>query len=104
MTDWIILSIYVLGFLVGYRPAYRVLDDSMRGIGVSTDAADRGIQAMLAMCISGMWPAVIPGLVIWKTLTPTTDGDRADALAERERQVREREANIRRLEREAGLQ
>lgn len=97
MTGWIVLAVYVAGFLFTYRHAYLTLmhADENRGYR-KLDGEDRAMNAALAMLASSMWPLVLVGFGIYRFATPVTLGQRKQELDASEREIA-------RLEDELGI-
>jgi len=91
---WLSLGIYLAGWVICYRWAYRYVGDDPGGL----DPSDYGpVAALLAL----FWPIWVPlalivtwiGQPLFRLITPTLPGE----------QEREREAETARLERELGI-
>jgi lysylphosphatidylglycerol synthetase-like protein (DUF2156 family) len=99
MTGWIVLGVYVGGFLFTYRHAYLTIthSDEQRSSYQTLDSEDRAMNAIMAMMGALMWPLTLAGFALWRFATPRTAGERKAELDERERRVTE-------LERELGIE
>lgn len=113
MTVWVIYAVYAAGFVMTWRRAAWVL---ARDEGV--DAADVTGDAIVFYMVFGgfialVWPVVVPGYWVYRSgvLTSPARGffraprsvRREVEQDERERDLMEREARIRQLEREVGI-
>jgi hypothetical protein len=94
VTDWIILAVYVIGWLLVYRKAYVVLAEDMASIGLPLSTFDRAGSAALAMLVAVFWPVVVVGYGVWRVFTPVLPSERAAELDERERRIRELERDL----------
>jgi hypothetical protein len=94
MIGWLVLSAYLLGWVICYRWTYRWVAADPGGL----DSDEVGITAAL---LATFWPIWIPPAIIGKwigqpffrLITPSLPGE----------QEREREAETARLERELGI-
>jgi hypothetical protein len=98
VNGWIVLAVYVLGFLFTYRRAYLALTqwEERSSPYLRVDTGDRAMLAVLGMTIASIWPVTLIGYAVWHFATPVTPGQRKQELDERER-------NIARMERELGI-
>lgn len=94
--SWVATVVYVAGYLFTYRKAYVALVESIASDRYGVDRTETAGAAALSLLLCSMWPAVIVGWVVWRFLTPVTPSEKAAEL-------REREARIKRLERELGI-
>lgn len=92
MTSWIVLAVYVIGFSVC---AYRIYPALLADLSYDEGPIDKAVSALLALLISLFWPLALPVTLLILTAKPTD--------AERTRALDDREANIRRMERELGI-
>ncbi|MBA3781010.1 MAG: hypothetical protein H0X12_04045 [Nocardioides sp.] len=97
MSGWIVLGVYVVGFLFTYRNAYLAIMTADEDRKYSKpDAEDRAMMAIVAMLASTLWPVTLVGYAIWRFATPVTPGQRKAELDSRAREIE-------RLERELGI-
>lgn len=92
MSGWIVLAVYVAGWVFVYRKAFVVIAESEG----DEDKADRAFAGYMAMIVATLWPLTVTGYWVWRLLSPKTLGQRRREVEERERRVAEleRELNI----------
>ena len=100
MSDWLILGVYIAGWVLAYRRIYVATDESFGG---PDDAVDTAMFIFMAAFGALFWPLAVPLWLAHRFLTPTTPRERREALYEREHEASLREMEIRRLERELGI-
>jgi len=100
-VSWLWLGIYVIGWLFGYRLAYRFLaSDATMG---PSDHFDRVFLSAIAAGMGLLWPLGIPVALLHRFARPVTQQEREQLLREREADLNERETHIRQLERDLGI-
>ena len=92
MTGWVLLGIYVAGFVFAARKISVAILNADPG---DNDAFDRTMSRALGALVALAWPAILVGALVTGKLPKTDKQLRADVAA--------RDARIAELEREAGI-
>lgn len=93
MTGWLMVAAYGVGFLFTYRKVFLLF---MQHEGSVTDPMDRVTGAFLGFISSLLWPIALTVYLLWRFNSPLSP-------KERKHQLDEREAHIRRMERDLGI-
>lgn len=103
MIAWLIVSGYVLGWLLASRVAYHAIrNDPLMGDDSGNDAIDRAMNGGMAFFVGLLWPLALPiAFVMWRP--PPTRGQIAAAERAHDDEKRALQRRIAELERELNL-
>lgn len=74
---WAILAVYVVGFVVTYRVAYRRLAKRWLKAGLTRRSSNmRTFDAMYAGILAWGWPLVTVAMGVYLILTPEVESER----------------------------
>lgn len=94
MIGWVLLAVYVAGYVFAARKAsVTIMKDDV--IGGDEDAFDRAMSRALGALVALFWPVILLGAIVTGKL-PKSDKQLRAELAKRDARIAE-------LEREAGI-
>lgn len=102
MSDWIILAVYVVGFVFTWRRSAYVLASDVSFDRHRITGDDLVLGLMVGFLIACFWPIVVPGYITWQIVGNSAFISEPKHI-KRERELEQREERIRRLERELGI-
>jgi hypothetical protein len=98
MIGWIILGVYVIGFVPVFRRATWILAQNMAG-GRAPDGEDWAMGMVAGFCMALCWPVVLLCYLLWQAQRNGVEFFKPPPHERAEIQAR----RIRELERELGL-
>src|SRR5262245_20628582 len=105
MIGWIILAVYVLGFVLSWRSITYFWFREFRGIG-EPETWDIVMAMFFGSFCALFWPIIVPARICYWLVSHHEDGFVGFITprnTRRERELKERERRIERLERELGM-